>query len=146
MKLDGRLVEAAAEATGPDSWNLSAAGRVVLRCNARASIFHYLENRSLPERMRDAAETHRAAAERDRKGGFVSVEATRWSAPDLNEYADKWEFEDRAKTEQDELAQELGVELLRSFVEVPIRPLADDAIIAARALIAKFDIKRRDES
>ncbi|MEZ0366779.1 hypothetical protein ACAG26_24200 [Mycobacterium sp. pUA109] len=121
MKLNEGLVEAAAQAAVDYSnplplWkDMSDSTRERAIGQVRVAIEHYLTNRSLPERMREAADTLREIA---RKVGSSepdrSFEMTPWT---LEHDADLWEAEDRAAVERDKLAQELAAEVFMFTAE-----------------------------
>lgn len=92
-----------------------------------------LQNATLPERMRAAAEVLVEASRRyDSERGSVvtNFAATSWDAANLTLVADRWEAADAAEAEKDRLARELAD---------AFRLRADDgatALAIARELVA----------
>ncbi|MDD7813662.1 hypothetical protein PP713_13920 [Mycobacterium sp. CSUR Q5927] len=113
-----------------------------------AAILHYLTNRSLPDRMREAAETLREANGRAGNGFQFP-----WMPGQLNRHADHWEAEDHEKDERDDLVEDIAQTWWSERHGEPSdwwEHMGDGARETfrqrARVLIAKFDITRREQS
>lgn len=135
MILNEKLVREAAEV-----WR-EASG---VEAGVREAIAYYLANRTLPDRMREAADTLRETNRRMGTKLYANPERAesehKWNAVKLEHWADRFEAEDAARAEQDQLALEVAHELIVSFRE---SSAVEDH--AAR-LLAKFTITRREVS
>lgn len=156
MTLNEELVRAAAREAFhafdcEGTWENCPVAHTRYIAETRAAIEHYLAHRSLPDRMREAAPTLREASEL-RFGPLSNPERSQWSAVQLVELADQWEAADAAQAEQDALVDEIAAVTLQSScgTEVDLGrcgPVSADLHRGhARALLAKFDITRREQS
>lgn len=110
MILNEKLVEDASGVGFVEMGGVDPQAQDRVRDGMRAAISHYLANRSLPDRMREAAETLRDANQRL---GYASDDD--WGVLDIEDIANRFEQEDRAQAERHMLVEELACALYRKL-------------------------------
>lgn len=148
MKLNEELVAAAAkvafEATDGDNMaafeKLAPIYQRIQIDAARNAIGHYLQNRTLPDRMREAADTLDEASERRGTNGVF--DSSIWKATSLRGAADRWEAEDREEAKNYALAKEFA----HALYENSVGDGFIDCVDLAQRLLKEFDITRREQS
>jgi len=145
--LNEKLVEAAAKAAQDASpyadWDqIARVDQIPIRDKARAAIAVYLGNRTLPDRMREAAEVLHAADQRC----HGRIEG--WTPADLIGTADAWEAEDNATVELEALVDDVAQASFSACSEGNLDDSGAREIhrAIARTILARFDVKRREVS
>ena len=109
-----------------------------------AAVVHYLENRSLPDRMREAAETLREASRRL----DLDEDNAGWWPIFIEHKSEVWEAEDRAEAEQDELVEQLAESLATEANDIwdAMSDLnREKKRVIAKRLLAKYNITPNEQ-